>query len=124
MDAHLTEWLNLGIRWIHMIVGIAWIGASFYFVWLENNLNRSNPREGLSGTYGPSMAVASITWRNTSSRPHRCRRTCTGSREAYTTWLSGVALLMVVYYLNPGLYLIAPVATCRQRRRCSSVSAR
>ncbi|MHB1372207.1 MAG: urate hydroxylase PuuD, partial [Pseudomonadaceae bacterium] len=41
MDAHLTEWLNLGIRWIHMIVGIAWIGASFYFVWLENNLNRS-----------------------------------------------------------------------------------
>lgn len=44
--------------------------------------------------------------------------------EAYTTWLSGVALLMVVYYLNPGLYLIAPVATCRQRRRCSSVSAR
>jgi uncharacterized membrane protein len=43
------EWLNLGVRWIHMIVGIAWIGASFYFVWLENNLNRANPRDGLSG---------------------------------------------------------------------------
>ncbi|MCO1997050.1 hypothetical protein FA420_16340, partial [Pseudomonas aeruginosa] len=46
MEAHLIEWLNLLVRWIHMIVGIAWIGASFYFVWLENNLNRSNPREG------------------------------------------------------------------------------
>ena len=49
MEAHLHEWLNLSIRWVHMITGIAWIGASFYFVWLENNLNRSNPREGLSG---------------------------------------------------------------------------
>ena len=49
MEAHLTEWLNLGIRWIHMITGIAWIGASFYFVWLENNLNRVNPRDGLAG---------------------------------------------------------------------------
>ncbi|MCM2319209.1 MAG: urate hydroxylase PuuD, partial [Pseudomonas sp.] len=46
MEAHLTEWLNLSVRWIHMIVGIAWIGASFYFNWLENNLERSNPREG------------------------------------------------------------------------------
>ena len=51
MEAHFTEWLNLGIRWIHMITGIAWIGASFYFVWLENNLNRSNPREGLSDDF-------------------------------------------------------------------------
>ena len=49
VEAHLIEWLNLLVRWIHMIVGIAWIGASFYFVWLENNLSRSNPREGLSG---------------------------------------------------------------------------
>ena len=49
METYLLDWLNLLVRWIHMIVGIAWIGASFYFIWLENNLNRSNPREGLSG---------------------------------------------------------------------------
>ena len=49
MEAHLHEWLNLSIRWVHMITGVAWIGASFYFVWLENHLNRSNPRDGLSG---------------------------------------------------------------------------
>ena len=40
MEAHLLEWLHLAIRWVHVIVGIAWIGASFYFVWLENNLDR------------------------------------------------------------------------------------
>ena len=49
VEAHLLEWLNLSVRWVHMITGVAWIGASFYFVWLENTLNRANPREGLSG---------------------------------------------------------------------------
>ncbi len=43
------EWLNLSVRWVHMITGVAWIGASFYFVWLENNLNRVNPKDGLAG---------------------------------------------------------------------------
>ncbi|MCB1654404.1 MAG: urate hydroxylase PuuD, partial [Pseudomonadales bacterium] len=38
MEAHLMEWLNLSVRWIHMITGVAWIGASFYFVWLDNHL--------------------------------------------------------------------------------------
>ena len=48
MDAYLADWLNLLIRWIHLIVGIAWIGASFYFVWLDNSLRppqRSELRE-------------------------------------------------------------------------------
>ena len=36
MEGHVVEWLNLLIRWIHFIVGVAWIGASFYFNWLEN----------------------------------------------------------------------------------------
>ena len=49
MEAHLLEWLNLSVRWVHMITGVAWIGASFYVVWLENNLNRVNPKNGLAG---------------------------------------------------------------------------
>lgn len=61
MDPHITEWLNLAIRWIHMIVGVAWIGASFYFVWLENNLNRVNPKTAFQATYGRFTAVVFIT---------------------------------------------------------------
>ena len=73
MEAHLHEWLNLSIRWVHMITGVAWIGASFYFVWLENHLNRSNPRDGLSGDLWRFTAVVSTTWRNTSSHPENAR---------------------------------------------------
>jgi len=109
VDAHLTEWLNLGIRWIHMIVGIAWIGASFYFVWLENNLNRSNPREGLSGDLWAIHGGGIYHLEKYKLAPPQMPENLHWFKwEAYTTWLSGVALLMVVYYLNPGLYLIAP----------------
>ena len=109
MDAHLTEWLNLGIRWIHMIVGIAWIGASFYFVWLENNLNRSNPREGLSGDLWAIHGGGIYHLEKYKLAPPQMPENLHWFKwEAYTTWLSGVALLMVVYYLNPGLYLVLP----------------
>jgi len=109
VDAHLTEWLNLGIRWIHMIVGIAWIGASFYFVWLENNLNRSNPREGLSGDLWAIHGGGIYHLEKYKLAPPQMPENLHWFKwEAYTTWLSGVALLMVVYYLNPGLYLVLP----------------
>jgi len=109
VDAHLTEWLNLGIRWIHMIVGIAWIGASFYFVWLENNLNRATPREGLSGDLWAIHGGGIYHLEKYKLAPPQMPENLHWFKwEAYTTWLSGVALLMVVYYLNPSLYLIAP----------------
>ena len=109
MDAHLTEWLNLGIRWIHMIVGVAWIGASFYFVWLENNLNRSNPREGLSGDLWAIHGGGIYHLEKYKLAPPQMPENLHWFKwEAYTTWLSGVALLMVVYYLNPSLYLVLP----------------
>ncbi|WP_313554178.1 urate hydroxylase PuuD [Stutzerimonas nitrititolerans] len=109
MDAHLTEWLNLGIRWIHMIVGIAWIGASFYFVWLENNLNRATPREGLSGDLWAIHGGGIYHLEKYKLAPPQMPENLHWFKwEAYTTWLSGVALLMVVYYLNPSLYLVLP----------------
>jgi len=109
VDAHLTEWLNLGIRWIHMIVGIAWIGASFYFVWLENNLNRANPREGLSGDLWAIHGGGIYHLEKYKLAPPQMPENLHWFKwEAYTTWLSGVALLMVVYYLNPSLYLVLP----------------
>ncbi|WAG77335.1 urate hydroxylase PuuD [Metapseudomonas furukawaii] len=109
MEAHLTEWLNLGIRWVHMITGIAWIGASFYFVWLENNLNRKNPRDGLSGDLWAIHGGGIYHLEKYKLAPPKMPDNLHWFKwEAYFTWLSGVALLTVAFYLNPTLYLIAP----------------
>lgn len=109
MEAHFTEWLNLGVRWIHMITGIAWIGASFYFVWLENNLNRSNPREGLSGDLWAIHGGGIYHLEKYKLAPPKMPENLHWFKwEAYATWLSGVALMLVVYYLNPAVYLIKP----------------
>ncbi|WP_137817337.1 urate hydroxylase PuuD [Pseudomonas sp. 2FG] len=109
MEAHLIEWLNLSIRWVHMITGIAWIGASFYFVWLENNLNRVNPRDGLAGDLWAIHGGGIYHLEKYKLAPPKMPDNLHWFKwEAYFTWMSGVALLMVVYYLNPSLYLIAP----------------
>ena len=109
MDPHYVEWLNLLVRWVHMIVGIAWIGASFYFVWLENNLNRSNPREGLSGDLWAIHGGGIYHLEKYKLAPPTMPDHLHWFKwEAYTTWLSGVTLLTVVYYFNAELYLLAP----------------
>ena len=98
MEAHFTEWLNLGIRWIHMITGIAWIGASFYFVWLENNLNRSNPREGLSGDLWAIHGGGIYHLEKYKLAPPKMPENLHWFKwEAYFTWMSGIALLCLVY---------------------------
>jgi uncharacterized membrane protein len=55
LEAHLLDWLNLLVRWAHVVVGIAWIGASFYFIWLDNHL------EAQSGP-DPDPLVAGELW--------------------------------------------------------------
>jgi len=109
MDPHYTEWLNLLVRWVHMIVGIAWIGASFYFVWLENNLNRKDPKEGLSGDLWAIHGGGIYHLQKYKLAPEKMPDHLHWFKwEAYTTWLTGVLLLGVVYYLNAQLYLLAP----------------
>lgn len=109
MDPHVTEWLNLIIRWVHMIVGIAWIGASFYFVWLENNLNRSNPRDGLSGDLWAIHGGGIYHLEKYKLAPPKMPENLHWFKwEAYFTWITGVLLLGVVYYLNAEIYLVAP----------------
>lgn len=109
MDPHYTEWLNLVVRWVHMIVGIAWIGASFYFVWLENNLNRKDPKEGLSGDLWAIHGGGIYHLQKYKLAPEKMPEHLHWFKwEAYTTWLTGVLLLAVVYYLNAQLYLLAP----------------
>ena len=79
MDVFLGEWANLLLRWAHMIVGIGWIGTSFYFIALDYSLNREGARQAAcSAPPGRCMAAASITSRNTQSRRRSCRRICIG----------------------------------------------
>ena len=112
MEAHLLEWLNLSVRWVHMITGVAWIGASFYFVWLENNLNRVNPKNGLAGDLWAIHGGGIYHLEKYKLAPPTMPDNLHWFKwEAYFTWMSGVALLCVVFYLNPTLYLLAPGST-------------
>nr|WP_314489578.1 urate hydroxylase PuuD [uncultured Pseudomonas sp.] len=112
MEAHLHEWLNLSVRWVHMITGVAWIGASFYFVWLENNLDRRTPREGLSGDLWAIHGGGIYHLEKYKLAPPKMPDNLHWFKwEAYFTWMSGIALLCVVFYWNPTLYLLAPGST-------------
>ena len=109
MEAHLLEWLNLSVRWVHMITGVAWIGASFYFVWLENNLNRVNPKTGLAGDLWAIHGGGIYHLEKYKLAPPSMPENLHWFKwEAYFTWMSGIALLCVVFYSNPVLYLVAP----------------
>ncbi|WP_434699734.1 urate hydroxylase PuuD [Pseudomonas sp. D1-1] len=109
MEAHMLEWLNLSVRWVHMITGVAWIGASFYFVWLENNLNRVNPRSGLAGDLWAIHGGGIYHLEKYKLAPPSMPDNLHWFKwEAYFTWMSGIALLCLVFYWNPTVYLLAP----------------
>ncbi len=104
----LWEWLDLVVRWLHVIAGIAWIGSSFYFVHLDLSLKQ---REGLpEGAHGEAWQVHGGGFYNMVKylvAPARMPDRLTWFKwEAYTTWLSGMALLVLVYYLQAELYMI------------------
>ncbi|MFT5069128.1 MAG: putative membrane protein, partial [Candidatus Paceibacteria bacterium] len=108
-EAHLLEWLNLTIRWVHVIVGIAWIGASFYFVWLENNLDRQVKNQELAGELWAIHGGGIYHLQKYKLAPTTMPKQLHWFKwEAYSTWISGVLLLITVYYLNAATYLILP----------------
>lgn len=109
MSPHVIEWSNLVVRWIHIIVGIAWIGASFYFVWLENHLERGKPgqKEGIAGDLWAIHGGGFYYLEKYAVAPKKLPETLHWFKwEAYATWLSGVTLLTIVYYLNVDAYMI------------------
>ena len=110
MEAHIIEWLNLSVRWIHMITGIAWIGASFYFIFLENNLNRTkNLREELAGNLWAVHGGGFYYLEKYKHSPQTIPNDLHWFKwEAYFTGLSGFTLLCIVYYYNAGAYMIDP----------------
>lgn len=107
-EGHLMEWLNIMVRVMHITFGIAWIGASFYFVWLENALNRTdNVREELAGNLWAVHGGGFYYLEKYKVAPKEIPKTLHWFKyEAYFTWLSGFTLLFVVYYFNAQVFLI------------------
>ena len=98
---HLLEWLNLVVRWFHVIIGIGWIGASFYFIWLENNLVREGVPENLTGNLYSAHGGGFYYVEKYKAGPPELPETLHWFQwEAYLTWISGVCLLAIVYYAN------------------------
>lgn len=104
----ITDWLSLGFRWLHIVSAVAWIGSSFYFIHLDLSLKpASDLPDGVQGNawqvhgggfyrivkylVAPKAMPDELTW---------------FKWEAYTTWLSGIALMVVVYYMDADLFLI------------------
>lgn len=111
MDAYAGEWLQLLIRWVHVITGIAWIGASFYFVWLDNSLEPpARGRDADEGVGGELWAIHGGGFYHVQKyrvAPPSLPPTLHWFKwEAYSTWLSGFALLAVVYWWHADLYII------------------
>ena len=112
MDAHYVEFLSLLVRWLHVIAGIAWVGSSFYFIWLDNSLDAPAPgsdaaKKGVGGElwavhgggfYNPQKYLVAP-----SALPEKLHWF---KWEAYTTWLSGTALLVLVYWLKAGAMMV------------------
>jgi uncharacterized membrane protein len=113
IDPYWNDWLDLLIRWLHVIAGIVWIGTSFYFVALDNHLGR--PREQRDVDEG----VGGESWEIHGGGFYRISKWTVAPRElpeplhwfkweAYATWLSGFALLVVLYYFDAETYLVDP----------------
>lgn len=108
MHVDWSEWLNLALRWLHLITGIAWIGSSFYFVWLDNHLRKPATGDASGEVWSvhgggfyhkqkyqvaPAAMPEDLHW---------------FKYEAYFTWLSGFSLLVLIYYFGAQSYLIDP----------------
>lgn len=108
MSIDWGAWINLALRWLHLTAGIAWIGSSFYFVWLDNHLKP--PAQGdasgeLWSVHGggfyhnekylvaPAKMPADLHW---------------FKWEAYFTWISGFSLLVLIYWIGAETYLVDP----------------
>jgi uncharacterized membrane protein len=109
MEAYLHDWLSLLLRWAHLISGIAWIGASFYFNWLENHLQRQQHDAAIAGDLWAVHGGGFYYLRKFAVAPATLPATLHWFKwEAYATWLSGFALLVVAYYWNAQLFMLDP----------------
>jgi uncharacterized membrane protein len=113
MDAYILDWANLLLRWLHVITAIAWIGSSFYFVLLDDSLYKpSDPELQKKGVDGEAWAVHGGGFYHSNkylAAPKTLPEHLHWSYwESYSTWLSGFALLTVLYFVNASSFLVDP----------------
>lgn len=113
MDAYFIEWLNMLGRWVHFITGIAWIGSSFYFVWLDNHLQppklAADDENGVSGELWSVHGGGFYHAQKYRTAPKVLPEALHWFKwEAYTTWITGIFLLALVYWYGAEVYLIDP----------------
>lgn len=110
MDPYINEWLNLVIRFAHLITGIAWVGASFYFVWLDNHLETPPQEKADKGIGGDLWAIHGGGFYEVAKyklAPPKMPTTLHWFKwEAYTTWITGFLLLSLMFYVGAESYLI------------------
>jgi len=111
LDPYATDWLNLLGRWLHVIAGIVWIGSSFYFIALDNHLRPPEQEDDRdAGVGGESWEIHGGGFYRVQkyriAPPTLPEPLHWFKWEAYTTWLSGFALLIVLYYFHADTYLI------------------
>ncbi len=112
MDPYLHDWLSLLIRFLHVVTAIAWIGASFYFVWLDNTLQTPPQWKQNKGISGDLWAVHGGGFYEVAKyklAPESLPETLHWFKwEAYSTWITGFLMLILVYYIGADAYLIDP----------------
>ena len=111
MESYYLDWANLLLRWVHVITAVAWIGASFYFVMLDNSLEKPLDPESLEkGVGGEQWAVHGGGFYN--MQKYSLAPTTLPDHlhwsywESYSTWLTGFALFTMSYLWNASTYLI------------------
>lgn len=113
MEAYIIDWLSLLGRWIHFITGVAWIGASFYFVWLDNHLlpprDEKDEERGIGGEVWAVHGGGFYHAQKFKLTPPFLPQPLHWFKwEAYSTWLSGIFLLALIYWYSAEVYLIDP----------------
>lgn len=113
MEGYILDWLNLLGRWVHMVTGIAWIGASFYFIWLDNHLqpvkDPADDEKGVGGELWSLHGGGIYHAQKYKLAPKELPETLHWFKwEAYTTWITGMFMMALIYWYSADLYLIDP----------------
>ena len=108
VGAHLEQWLSLALRWMHVITGVAWIGTSFYFNWLNARIAPApDLPPGVGGELWSVHGGGFYRVLKYTVAPERLPATLHWFKwEAYATWLSGISLLVLLYYVGAREYLL------------------